>query len=181
MQATKSGGAFNDAPRRGTASSTTHVRLVYRNFGEFEVPSLRNLAGTAPYMHNASLATLRDVVLHYSDLDEKRLHADGERILVPLQPGSNRIEDLLAFLHSLNEPADAHRSSMRGPLRYFHPQLVEFGFDRHVKFVRDDTPVKNISRENPQLELEAPVAETQQQRGRLRLRADALVAASDGQ
>ena len=27
-------------------------------------------------MHNGSLATLRDVVRHYSELDEDRLHAD---------------------------------------------------------------------------------------------------------
>ncbi|MCM2307214.1 MAG: hypothetical protein NDI91_07080 [Sulfuritalea sp.] len=30
-----------------------------------------------------SLATLRAAVRHYSELDEDRLHADGERILKP--------------------------------------------------------------------------------------------------
>ena len=49
------------------------------------MPSLRNLALTAPYMHDGSAATLRDVLRHYSELNEERLHADGERILVPLQ------------------------------------------------------------------------------------------------
>jgi cytochrome c peroxidase len=34
----------------------------HRNFGEFKVPSLRNVAQTAPYMHNGSFATLADVV-----------------------------------------------------------------------------------------------------------------------
>ena len=36
-------------------------------------------------MHNGSLATLADVVRHYSELNEERLHADGERILKPLK------------------------------------------------------------------------------------------------
>lgn len=34
--------------------------------GVFKVPSLRNVELTAPYMHNGSLATLEDVVEHYS-------------------------------------------------------------------------------------------------------------------
>jgi len=70
------------------------------------VPSLRNLTRTAPYMHNGSLATLRDVLRHYSELPEERLHADGERLLVPLRLTSAETDDLLAFLDSLNEPVE---------------------------------------------------------------------------
>ena len=33
--------------------------------GAFRTPTLRNIARTAPYMHDGSLATLRDVVVHY--------------------------------------------------------------------------------------------------------------------
>ena len=43
-----------------------------------------------PYMHDGSLATLRDVVRHYSQLDEDRLHADGERILQAARPDEVR-------------------------------------------------------------------------------------------
>ena len=78
--------------------------LEHRHFGEFKVPSLRNLARTAPYMHDGSLTTLREVLRHYSELDEDRLHADGERILVPLRLSESETEDLLAFLDSLNAP-----------------------------------------------------------------------------
>ena len=60
-------GPYNDDATRSTATSTRHVALEHRNFGEFKVPSLRNVARTAPYMHNGSLATLRDVVRHYSE------------------------------------------------------------------------------------------------------------------
>ena len=62
-------GRYSDDPARGSATGTRHVELQHRNFGEWRVPGLRNVALTAPYMHNGSLATLRDVVKHYSDED----------------------------------------------------------------------------------------------------------------
>jgi cytochrome c peroxidase len=98
-------GPFNDDATRSSAIGTRHVLLEHRHFGEFKVPSLRNLAHTAPYMHDGSLKTLREVLRHYSELDEDRLHADGERILVPLRLSEGETEDLLAFLDSLNAPA----------------------------------------------------------------------------
>ena len=103
-------GAFNDDPSRSTATSTSHVELQHRNFGEFRVPGLRNVAGTAPYLHDGSLATLRDVVLFYSNLDEERLHADGAKILRPLSLSPGEVEDLVVFLESLSDsPRDAAR------------------------------------------------------------------------
>ncbi|MEO7244316.1 MAG: cytochrome c peroxidase [Rubrivivax sp.] len=98
-------GAFNDDAAKSTAVTTRHVALEHRNFGEFKVPSLRNVARTAPYMHNGSLATLRDVVRHYSELDENRLHADGEAILKPLRLTDQEAADLVAFLESLSQSA----------------------------------------------------------------------------
>jgi cytochrome c peroxidase len=96
-------GPHNDDRSGGVAVRTRHVELRHRNFGEFRVPSLRNVARTAPYMHNGSLATLRDVVRHYSELDEDRLHADGERILKPLRLSDGETSDLIAFLNSLSD------------------------------------------------------------------------------
>lgn len=96
-------GPFNDAggadPR---AVPTQHVVIEHRHFGEFRVPGLRQLTHTAPYMHNGSLATLEDVVRHYSQMDEERLHADGERILRPLNLSATGAADLAAFLRSLS-------------------------------------------------------------------------------
>jgi len=63
------------------------------------------VALTAPYMHDGSIATLREVVRHYSELDESRLHADGERVLRRLDLTSRESDDLLAFLESLTEKA----------------------------------------------------------------------------
>ena len=96
-------GPFNDDATASTATGTRFVAHEHRNFGEFRVPSLRNVARTAPYMHNGSLASLRDVVKHYSEIDEDRLHADGERILRPLHLSESEIDDVVAFLESLSE------------------------------------------------------------------------------
>ena len=52
----------------------------------FRVPGLRNVARTAPYMHDGSLATLRDAVRFHSELNE------------------SEVEDLVAFLESLTDP-----------------------------------------------------------------------------
>ena len=96
-------GAFNDAGTADTRAVTTrHVVIEPRHFGEFRVPGLRQLAHTAPYMHNGSLVTIEDVVHHYSALNEDRLHADGERILRRLNLAPGQATDLAAFLRSLS-------------------------------------------------------------------------------
>jgi len=102
-------GPYNDDPKRTTATSTRHVVPEHRNFGEFKVPSLRNLALTAPYMHNGRLATLRDVVDHYSNISPDRLHSDGEAILKPLKLSAGESRDLVAFLESLQDEGANYR------------------------------------------------------------------------
>jgi cytochrome c peroxidase len=100
-------GRYSDDPARSSATSTRHVEPQHRNFGEFRVPGLRNVARTAPYMHNGSIATLREVVSFYSELNEERLHADGERILKPLELSEAELADLVAFLESLTSTEHA--------------------------------------------------------------------------
>ena len=102
-------GPYNDDPVRATATGTRHVRLEHRNFGEFRTPSLRNVARTAPYMHNGSLATLRDVVNHYSTVSPDRLHADGEAILRALDLSAQETDDLVAFLETLSDRGAVYR------------------------------------------------------------------------
>lgn len=97
-------GPYNDDPGGPATVPVRHLAQFHRNWGEFKVPGLRSLAVTAPYMHNGSKADLRDVVMHYSDLDEDRLHADGEAILKPLRLTAGEADDLLAFLLSLSVP-----------------------------------------------------------------------------
>lgn len=98
-------GPWNDDPLRAPGVATRHVAAEHRNFGEFRTPGLRDVAGSAPYMHNGGKATLRDVIRHYSTLDPDRLHAEGEAILAPLHLADGEIDDLLAFLETLSAPA----------------------------------------------------------------------------
>jgi len=53
-------------------------------------------------MHDGSIATLREVVDAYSDIDPNRLHSEGESILKPLELDEQEREDLVAFLQSLS-------------------------------------------------------------------------------
>ncbi len=95
-------GRFNDDTARATGWATRHVVLAPRNWGEFKVPSLRNLAQTAPYMHNGLLVSLETVVLHYSELDLNRFDYHGGRVLRRLDLTKAEVADLVAFLESLN-------------------------------------------------------------------------------
>jgi cytochrome c peroxidase len=60
-------------------------------------------------MHNGRLATLRDVVHHYSAVSPDRLHADGEAILRPLNLSDREARDLVAFLESLQDGGARYR------------------------------------------------------------------------
>ena len=94
-------GEFNDGNAAANGLAVRHVKLQHRNWGEFKIPGLREVSETAPYMHNGSLPDLRSVILHYSDIDESRLHSDGEKILRPLHLSEADIESLIEFLKSL--------------------------------------------------------------------------------
>lgn len=71
---------------------------------EFKTPSLRNVALTAPYMHNGSLATLEDVVRFYVTREgERPSNVPGETILQPLDLSDEDQAALVAFLESLTD------------------------------------------------------------------------------
>ena len=68
--------------------------------GAFKTPSLRNIALTAPYMHDGSLKTLKDVIDFYVGGGNSNPHLDKEIHALNFLTGKER-EDLLAFLESL--------------------------------------------------------------------------------
>lgn len=85
------------------------------SIGSFKVPSLRNLAETAPYMHDGSLETIEDVIDHYSTgvLDKNHPSINFAFKGLPLQPfgplrGFEFDEEekaaLVAFLKTLSDP-----------------------------------------------------------------------------
>lgn len=76
--------------------------------GVFKSPPLRNIALTAPYMHDGRFQTLREVVDFYDNgvVDHPNLHpllrdADGK--VKRLHLSNSRKNDLIAFLHTLTD------------------------------------------------------------------------------
>ena len=67
----------------------------------FKIPSLRNVAVTAPYMHDGSLPTLAAVVEHYNS--GGRAHPNKSTLVRPLALTAGEKEDLLAFLNTLTD------------------------------------------------------------------------------
>lgn len=67
--------------------------------GAFKTPSLRNVAKTAPYMHDGSLKTLKAVVDFYAGNGNSNPHLDPEMKKIKLN-GHERA-DLVEFLKSL--------------------------------------------------------------------------------
>lgn len=71
----------------------------------YKTPTLRNVALTPPYMHDGSLATLRDVIDYY---DRGGGDSPGKDPRIrPLGLTDSQKEDLEAFLRSLDSPAVA--------------------------------------------------------------------------
>jgi cytochrome c peroxidase len=97
-------GPYSDDGSGVAATKTRHVELLHANYGQFKTPSLRNVALTAPYMHDGRYTSLGDVVRHYSTLDMERLHTHGEQLLRPLRLSRAAIDDLVAFLETLTDP-----------------------------------------------------------------------------
>ena len=69
----------------------------------FKTPTLRNVARTAPYMHEGQIATLAEVVRFYSRLENATPEVGSERLVQPLGLTEEEERDLLAFLESLTD------------------------------------------------------------------------------
>ncbi|WP_437329931.1 cytochrome-c peroxidase [Sorangium sp. So ce381] len=73
------------------------------DLGKFKVPGLRNIAASAPYMHDGSLATLEEVVDHYDRGGLGHFSTDPQIDELGLSPDEKA--DLVAFLRSLTDAA----------------------------------------------------------------------------
>jgi len=69
------------------------------DIGAFKTPGLRNVAVTAPYMHDGSLATLWDVMDHYNKGGVPNPNLDGGMQRLGLSEAE--IDDMVAFMQSL--------------------------------------------------------------------------------
>jgi cytochrome c peroxidase len=72
------------------------------DIGAFKTPTIRNIAVTAPYMHDGSLATLWDVMDHYNKGGVPNPNLDGGMQRLGLT--EPEIDDLVAFMGTLTSP-----------------------------------------------------------------------------
>jgi cytochrome c peroxidase len=105
---------YNDDPGTGSRIRTRHVERQHKNFGEFKVPGLRQVGRVGPYMHDGSVATLEDVVKHYSEVSADRLHSDGTPLVRALGLSDGEKADLISFLRSLD--AETPKAAAPPPL-----------------------------------------------------------------
>lgn len=84
----------------------------FDDLGSFKTSTLRNIAVTAPYMHDGSLKTLREVVVHYNNggITNKTDHVNDflSGGIRPLNLTDAQIDDLVAFMEALTSPEFAH-------------------------------------------------------------------------
>ncbi|WP_010582935.1 cytochrome-c peroxidase [Schlesneria paludicola] len=72
--------------------------------GAFKTPTLREVAKSAPYMHDGSLKTLEEVVAHY--IKGGSPHPQLDEALYPLKLSTEEITDLVTFMkEGLSSPS----------------------------------------------------------------------------
>jgi len=93
---------FTDESFHNTGVAWRDGRLLDQGAGDgkFKVPTLREVARTAPYMHDGSLATLEDVVEYYDRGGNANPGLDED--LHPLHLSAEDKRALVAFLRSLS-------------------------------------------------------------------------------
>ncbi|WP_337174876.1 cytochrome c peroxidase [Paludisphaera sp.] len=69
------------------------------SFGAFRTPTCRNVALTAPYMHDGSMKTLEEVMEHYNKGGTPNPSLDKD--MKPLNLTEQEIADVIAFMHAL--------------------------------------------------------------------------------
>ncbi|HEY6558706.1 MAG TPA: MbnH family di-heme enzyme [Polyangiaceae bacterium] len=97
------------APNTGAHSVTGNPS----DMGKFKAPSLRNIAVTAPYMHDGSIATLSEVLDHYAaggrritsgpHAGDGNLNPLKDRLIRKFDMTEQERADVLAFLESLTD------------------------------------------------------------------------------
>jgi cytochrome c peroxidase len=115
-------GEFSYPARNTGAHEFTKRR---EDVGKFRAPTLRNIAVTAPYMHDGSIATLSEVLDHYAA--GGRTLASGPHagvghdnpnkspIIRGFQMTESEKRDLIAFLESLTDSAFLRNPALSDP------------------------------------------------------------------
>lgn len=104
------------------------VTLDLSDRWRYKTPTLRNIALTAPYMHDGSLSTLHEVVMFYNQGGHP--HDNLDPLITPLHLSKEEIEALVDFLNiltgdNIQELVLDNRSEKIGnPGAIFHPKVT---------------------------------------------------------
>lgn len=77
------------------------ITLQPSDNGKFKVPTLRNIARTAPYMHDGALPTLDAVIDHFAS--GGLAHPNKSALMPNFVLSTEQREDLIAFLNALTD------------------------------------------------------------------------------
>jgi len=94
---------YSDAGPDGCAELRFVKTARDETIGAFKVPTLRNVAGTAPYMHAGQFASLDEVLDHYNRTGKTKKAPLGHNDLLPIDLSADELKQLKAFLHTLGE------------------------------------------------------------------------------
>lgn len=104
-------------PDKGLANETGRSA----DTGRFRTPALRNIAVTAPYMHDGSIASLADVIAHYAAGGRAAIGGSASPRRSPLVIGFDisqaEKQQLLRFLESLTDERFLTRPELQTPFR----------------------------------------------------------------
>ena len=97
----------------------------------FKAPTLRNVAHSAPYMHDGSLETLREVIAFYAGggreirqgelRGDGRLHPGKSAFVIGFELSADEERDLLSFLDSLTDTAFLENPAFGNPWNGVNP------------------------------------------------------------
>jgi len=105
------------------------------DIGRFRTPSLRNVAVTAPYMHDGSIEMLREVIDHYAaggrTIKDGPFagvgadHPNKSGLLIGFDATEEEIGDLIAFLESLTDDGFLTNPAYADPWPEDHPARAD--------------------------------------------------------
>jgi cytochrome c peroxidase len=85
------------------------------DMGRFKAPTLRNIAVTAPYMHDGSIATLSEVLDHYAAAGRSRDNPLKDALIRGFTLEAGERADLLEFFDSLTDEEFLHDPTLADP------------------------------------------------------------------
>jgi cytochrome c peroxidase len=100
---------LSDFPDLGRGAVTGNV---YDN-GKFRAPTLRNIALTAPYMHDGRFETLEEVLDHYAGGGHNVVNEDPN--IQPFTLTEQQKADMIAFLHALTDTSFTQNPAFSNP------------------------------------------------------------------